>query len=79
VFLNNDSLYEHLAGRGLASCLVCGSENTEIDPQAFPLRSMKPDDMPGEPTGLTQLTAMLICRDCGFIRLHAVTTATPLV
>jgi hypothetical protein len=75
VFLDHGSLRDDLAARGLASCLVCGSESTEIDPQLFPLRSMKPDDLPSEPSGLSQLAALLVCRDCGFIRMHAVTTA----
>jgi hypothetical protein len=65
-------MYEDLAAEGHAACLVCGSEHTEIDPQLFPLRSMKPDDMPSQPSGLSQLAAMLICLDCGFIRFHAV-------
>jgi hypothetical protein len=72
VFLGHAEFYDDLKARGLVRCLVCGSERTEFDPQLFPLRSMKPDDDPTEPTGLSQLTAMLVCRDCGFVRLHAV-------
>ncbi len=71
MFLDHAGLYDELKGRGLVTCSVCGSENTELDPQLFPLRAMKPDDMPSAPTGLVQLAAMLVCMDCGYIRLHA--------
>jgi hypothetical protein len=75
MLLDHRSLYDDLARQGLAACLVCGSENTEIDPQVFPLRSMKPDDMPSAPSGLSQLMALLVCGDCGFVRFHAVRVA----
>jgi hypothetical protein len=43
VFLDHESLYDDLSEKGLTACLVCGGQNTEIDRQLFPLRSMKPD------------------------------------
>lgn len=55
--------------------LVCGSAKTEVDHRLFPLRALQEEDPPGEPSGPTQLCGMLVCLDCGFIRLHAITMA----
>jgi hypothetical protein len=52
-------------------CLVCHGSNTELDPRLFSLRALNEGDDPDAPTGPVQLCGLLVCNDCGFIRLHA--------
>ncbi len=56
-------------------CHVCGSADLEVDVNPFQLRAVGHGGDPGDPSGPIQLCAMVVCRDCHVIRLHAISVA----
>lgn len=55
-------------------CPVCGSKELKLDERVWVLRAISNAGEPGElsdPQGPYQPLAMVVCLQCGFIRLHA--------
>ena len=58
-------------------CPVCGSNEMKVDERGWVMRSVAPAGEAGEladPHGPFQPLGMVVCLQCGFIRLHAVGT-----